>query len=358
MILSAIRPKADEYFGPPPVGQGVRITGVSAISGITYHYFTWISSSGQAYLFQGSDSYATPMYKYTLNGNIATRDTGFNTGNFQYGTDYVTSIYEPLNIMMAWGIGTNTTGAHYTIDLTTGQVIHTLSSVYSPCFWFESSTRGVMIYQTSNTSPIYARIVTFNGQMPTYGNAVTIISSSITWYYRTAIRSGTQYFVASPSNGRAMFDSSNSSVASKATAPENMGCAYLMSPDVIRYYTEVKPTGYYDYTITTNTFSAKQMTNIPSGYFSGHVEYNPIRKRYIMTCVGEDIVTAPDLSFTTDLQTFSSSEQYYGNTVNLQDVRTCYDDNGQWYAGCWYSNATPPAAGAFTTAPVVMKKND
>jgi hypothetical protein len=153
-----------------------------------------------------------------------------------------------------------------------------------------------------------------------------------------------------------MFDSSNSSVAPKATAPEVMGCSYLISPDVIRYYTGA-PTGYYDYTISTNTFSAKQMTNIPSAYDAGYAEYNPIRKRYIMVCYYEDIVTAPDLSFTTDLQTFSSSGQYYGDPcVNLQDVRTCYDDNGQWYARYRSSNATPPDAGAFTTAPVVMKK--
>jgi hypothetical protein len=151
-----------------------------------------------------------------------------------------------------------------------------------------------------------------------------------------------------------MFDSSNSSVVSRATTPEAMGRAFLMSPDVIRYYTAATPIGYYDYTISTNTFSAKQMTNIPSGYSSGHVEYNPVRNRYIMVCASENIVTAPDLSFTTDLQTFDGNKNGYANTI--QDVRTCYDDNGQWYAGYWFSSAVPPEAGAFTTAPVVMKK--
>jgi hypothetical protein len=279
MILSAIRPKADEYFGPPPVGQGVRITGVSAISGTTYTYLTWISSSGQAYLFQGGIYNATPMYKYTLNGNIATRDTGFNTGNLQNGTDYITSISEPLNIITVFGYDISIAYTHHIIDLTTGNVIHTLNNAYYPRFWFESTTRGVLIYQTTDTSPIYARIVTFNGQMPSYGSAVSVIGGNTnTWDYHTAIRSGTQYFVTNYSNGRAMFDSSNSSVVSRATAPVYMGCAFLMSPDVIRYYTLATPIGYYDYTISTNTFSAKQITNIPSSYgsYRGHVEYNPI----------------------------------------------------------------------------------
>jgi hypothetical protein len=339
----------------------MRITGVSTILGSTYNYLTWISSSGQPYLFQGNRASRTPMYKYTLNGNIATLDTGFETGILVCGTRRITSISESMNIMMAWGIGSTNTGAHYTIDLTTGNVIHTLNDVYFPCFWFESTTRGVMIYQTSSTSSIYARIVTFNGQMPTYGKKIIIIDEGHYWGYHTAIRSGTKYFVTNASNERAMFDSADSSVVSRATAPTAMGCAFLMSPDVIRYYTTAcsDPIDYYDYTISTDTFSARQMTNIPCGYcFCGHVEYNPVCDRYIMIPNGEGIVTAPDPSFTTDLQTFEMRSGW-GLGYSLQDVRTCYDDDGHWYTGCREStDTTPPTATAFTTAPSVMKKND
>jgi hypothetical protein len=348
MILSAIRPKGADYF-LPPLEQTKRITGVNNAGA---YYFTWISSSGQPYLFQGSATANTPLYKYTLNGNIATLDTSFNTGNLQYGTKWISSIYEPLNIMTVYGYNTTTTTTHHTIDLTTGQVIDTQSgALYIPRFWFEST-----IHQMSGTTPIYARIVTFSGQVPTYGNPVEILSSDSYWIYNAAIRNGTQYFITNASNSRAMFDSSDSSIASKAAEPEDLGFCYFLSADVIRYYTIAAPIGYYDYTISTDSFSGKSMTNLPSDYLYGYIEYNPIRKKYIMTSRHEKIMTSVDLSFTTNLESYNGG--LLGDITNIQDVRTCYDDDGQWYMRYINSSAVPPEAGALTTAPSVMKKND